>query len=187
MLSNVLSSDLIQITMIRSDQMTDQFFGLKKVIQIRSFFRSDHQLLCKFLYKIDLEIPSTKTRNLFSIFTLVYFQITIIVHLITFAFDVSYWPLLMYIRNQLIGLSFLCSCIQILDFLSFHHLFGPWAIIISSLVVDTLKFLVVLMIFEVGFTMMFLTMNQPYYLLGKFCYFIGEVNVHLKCEFLKLF
>ena len=100
--------------------------------------------------------------------TLVYFQITIIVHLITFAFDVSYWPLLMYIRNQLIGLSFLCSCIQILDFLSFHHLFGPWAIIISSLVVDTLKFLVVLMIFEVGFTMMFLTMNQPYYLLGKF-------------------
>ena len=106
--------------------------------------------------------------------TLVYFQITIIVHLITFAFDVSYWPLLMYIRNQLIGLSFLCSCIQILDFLSFHHLFGPWAIIISSLVVDTLKFLVVLMIFEVGFTMMFLTMNQPYYLLGKFCYFIGR-------------
>ena len=91
----------------------------------------------------------------------------------------------MYIRNQLIGLSFLCSCIQILDFLSFHHLFGPWAIIISSLVVDTLKFLVVLMIFEVGFTMMFLTMNQPYYLLGKFCYFIGEVNVHLKCDFPK--
>ena len=117
--------------------------------------------------------------------TLVYFQITIIVHLITFAFDVSYWPLLMYIRNQLIGLSFLCSCIQILDFLSFHHLFGPWAIIISSLVVDTLKFLVVLMIFEVGFTMMFLTMNQPYYLLGKFCYFRGEVTVHLKCEFSK--
>ena len=117
----------------------------------------------KFLHQIDLEIPSTKTR-----FKIVYFQITIIVHLITFAFDVSYWPLLMYIRNQLIGLSFLCSCIQILDFLSFHHLFGPWAIIISSLVVDTLKFLVVLMIFEVGFTMMFLTMNQPYYLLGKF-------------------
>ena len=72
---------------------------------------------------------------------------------------------MIYIRNQFIGLSFLCSCIQILDFLSFHHLFGPWAIIISSLLVDTGKFLAVLMLFEVGFAMLILAMNQPYYAL----------------------
>ena len=43
----------------------------------------------------------------------------------------DYWPLMIYIRNQFSGLSFLLCCVQILDFLSFHHLFGPWAIIIS--------------------------------------------------------
>lgn len=42
-----------------------------------------------------------------------------------------YWPTLMYCRNQLFALSFLLACVQILDFLSFHHLFGPWAIIIG--------------------------------------------------------
>ena len=73
----------------------------------------------------------------------------------------------MYIRNQCIGFSFLCSCIQILDFLSFHHLFGPWAIIISSLLVDTGKFLAVLMLFEVGFSMLVLSMNQPYFALTE--------------------
>lgn len=75
----------------------------------------------------------------------------------------EYWPLLIYIRNLFVGLSFLCCCIQILDFLSFHYLFGPWAIIISSLIIDTGKFLTVLMLFEFGFTMLVLAMNQPYY------------------------
>jgi len=50
-----------------------------------------------------------------------------------------------------------------LDFLSFHHLFGPWAIIISSLIIDTGKFLTVLMLFEVGFSMLIIAMNQAYY------------------------
>ena len=50
-----------------------------------------------------------------------------------------------------------------MDFLSFHHLFGPWAIIITSLIVDTLKFLVILLLFEGGFSMLVIAMNQPYY------------------------
>jgi hypothetical protein len=70
---------------------------------------------------------------------------------------------LIYIRNIFGGFSFLCCCIQILDFLSFHHLFGPWAIIISSLIIDTGKFLTVLMLFEVGFSMLIIAMNQAYY------------------------
>jgi len=45
----------------------------------------------------------------------------------------KYWPTLMYVRNQLFSMSFLFACVQILDFLSFHHLFGPWAIIIGNL------------------------------------------------------
>lgn len=49
-----------------------------------------------------------------------------------------------------------------MDFLSFHHLFGPWAIIISSLMIDLGKFLTILMLFEFGFSMLVMAMNQPY-------------------------
>jgi hypothetical protein len=45
----------------------------------------------------------------------------------------KYWPTVMYVRNQMFSMSFLFACVQILDFLSFHHLFGPWAIIIGNL------------------------------------------------------
>ena len=49
-----------------------------------------------------------------------------------------------------------------LDFLRFHHLFGPWAIIITSLIADTMKFLVILLLFEFGFTMLIMAVNEPY-------------------------
>ncbi|KAL1490865.1 hypothetical protein ABEB36_011550 [Hypothenemus hampei] len=73
-----------------------------------------------------------------------------------------YWPTLMYCRNQLFALSFLLACVQILDFLSFHHLFGPWAIIIGNLMKDLARFLAVLAIFVFGFSMQFVALNQPF-------------------------
>ncbi|XP_048522674.1 serine/threonine-protein phosphatase 6 regulatory ankyrin repeat subunit A [Dendroctonus ponderosae] len=76
--------------------------------------------------------------------------------------DVLYWPTLMYCRNQLFALSFLLACVQILDFLSFHHLFGPWAIIIGNLMKDLARFLAVLAIFVFGFSMQFVALNQPF-------------------------
>lgn len=74
----------------------------------------------------------------------------------------KYWPTLMYCRNQLFALSFLLACVQILDFLSFHHLFGPWAIIIGNLMKDLGRFLAVLAIFVFGFSMHFVALNQPF-------------------------
>lgn len=72
------------------------------------------------------------------------------------------WPTLMYCRNQLFALSFLLACVQILDFLSFHHLFGPWAIIIGNLMKDLARFLSVLAIFVFGFSMQFVALNQSF-------------------------
>ncbi|XP_050310455.1 serine/threonine-protein phosphatase 6 regulatory ankyrin repeat subunit A isoform X3 [Anthonomus grandis grandis] len=84
-------------------------------------------------------------------------------HLIGLVFvEKRYWPTLMYCRNQLFALSFLLACVQILDFLSFHHLFGPWAIIIGNLMKDLARFLAVLAIFVFGFSMMFVALNQPF-------------------------
>ena len=78
------------------------------------------------------------------------------------AIQKNYWPTLMYCRNQLFALSFLLACVQILDFLSFHHLFGPWAIIIGNLMKDLGRFLAVLAIFVFGFSMHFVALNQPF-------------------------
>lgn len=74
----------------------------------------------------------------------------------------KYWPTLMYCRNQFFALSFLLACVQILDFLSFHHLFGPWAIIIGDLMKDLGRFLAVLAIFVFGFSMHIVALNQPF-------------------------
>lgn len=76
--------------------------------------------------------------------------------------DKPYWPTLMYCRNQFFALSFLLACVQILDFLSFHYLFGPWAIIIGDLMKDLARFLAVLAIFVFGFSMHIVALNQPF-------------------------
>lgn len=73
----------------------------------------------------------------------------------------SHLPTVMYLRNQMFAISFLMACVQILDFLSFHHLFGPWAIIIGDLMKDLARFLVVLSIFVFGFSMQIVAMNHP--------------------------
>jgi cytochrome c biogenesis factor len=52
--------------------------------------------------------------------------------------------------------------VQILDFLSFHYLFGPWAIIIGNLMKDLARFLAVLGIFVFGFSMHIVALNQPF-------------------------
>lgn len=79
----------------------------------------------------------------------------------------KYWPTLMYCRNQYFALSFLLACVQILDFLSFHHLFGPWAIIIGDLMKDLGRFLAVLAIFVFGFSMHIVALNQPFKNINK--------------------
>ncbi|CAH0581126.1 unnamed protein product [Chrysodeixis includens] len=55
----------------------------------------------------------------------------------------------------------------ILDFLSFHHLFGPWAIIIGDLMKDLGRFLAVLAIFVFGFSMHIVALNQPFRNINK--------------------
>ena len=81
------------------------------------------------------------------------------VHLATIFVDVSYGSVMMYIRNQarlllkvnqkciidifqFMGVTLLFCWIQILDFLAFHPLFGPWAIIIGECLLDVGKFVV---------------------------------------------
>ncbi|GAB6027875.1 hypothetical protein CHUAL_002089 [Chamberlinius hualienensis] len=69
--------------------------------------------------------------------------------------------LVLYFRNQLMAISLLVSFVLILDFLTLHHLFGPWAIIIRNLMQDLGRFLVILAIFVIGFTFNVCAVYQP--------------------------
>ncbi|ODM89562.1 Ankyrin-3 [Orchesella cincta] len=85
----------------------------------------------------------------------------LILHCVAFALDKASYGTVLYIRDQLLGLGILLACVQILDFLSFHYLFGPWAIIIGNLMKDLARFLAVLAIFMVGFSLVMAALNHP--------------------------
>ena len=70
---------------------------------------------------------------------------------------------LMYSRDQVLGLALLLCVVQCMEFLSLHHLFGPWSIIIRSLIQDLLRFLVILMIFIIGFALQLTVVYKPVY------------------------
>ena len=88
---------------------------------------------------------------------------SVLTHLTAFAFEYPDRYTCLYIRNQILALALLLCFVQVLDFLSFHHLFGPWAIIISSLVLDLVKFVVILAVFMVGFTLHMSAIYQQVY------------------------
>ncbi len=85
-----------------------------------------------------------------------------VVHGIGVFLDPAWYSLIIYVRNLCYSTSLLFATILILDFLSFHHLFGPWAIIIGELLLDVGKFVVVLSLFMAGYSLLFTSMNLPF-------------------------
>ena len=87
--------------------------------------------------------------------------LAVVVHISGLAFDTATRQLIIYARNQIFALCLLFCTVQILDFLAFHPLFGPWTIIISNLMFDLGRFLVILFIFLFGFSMHVAAIYQP--------------------------
>ena len=88
--------------------------------------------------------------------------IALLIHISAIFVPQYYWSLLIYIRNLFFGMTLLMCWIQVLDFLAFHPLFGPWAIIIGECLMDVGKFVVVLALFIMGYSMLAAAMNQPF-------------------------
>ncbi|KAL2080256.1 hypothetical protein ACEWY4_024049 [Coilia grayii] len=72
----------------------------------------------------------------------------------------------LFARNVLLAVAMTLGFIQLLEFLTFHHLFGPLAIIISDLMKDLGRFAVILVLFHTAFTMSLLAVCQPLELPG---------------------
>lgn len=85
----------------------------------------------------------------------------VFIHILALAFDTENRLILMYTRNQFYAFAMFLCFIQLLDFLSFHHLFGPWAIIIREMMKDLVLFLLVLVVFLFGFTFQMAAVYLP--------------------------
>lgn len=114
----------------------------------------------------ELSNPSDKGGlGMLKIIVLIISTVACICHTITFAAsstDFFRYDLL-FARNILFAVALLISSVQILDFLTFHHLFGPWAIIISELMIDLLRFLVILALFLFGYSCLTSAVYQDVY------------------------
>ncbi|KAG0425652.1 hypothetical protein HPB47_027205 [Ixodes persulcatus] len=92
----------------------------------------------------------------------------ITVHLVAIFFKEEYYRLIcLYIRNQLFAVALLLGFLEFLNFLTFHHLFGPWAVIIRDLIKDLMRFLAILLIFLVGFSLNMCAVYQPVFVPPK--------------------
>ena len=87
--------------------------------------------------------------------------IGILTHLSAIPFEGVTRVNLVYARNQVFAVAMFLTFVQLLDFLTFHHLFGPWGVIIGNLMQDLARFIVILLIFMLGFTVHIAAVTNP--------------------------
>ncbi|XP_022089542.1 serine/threonine-protein phosphatase 6 regulatory ankyrin repeat subunit B-like isoform X2 [Acanthaster planci] len=93
--------------------------------------------------------------------TLAFSSVACIIHIAAIPFSDDTKLYMIYARNQFFAWCLLFTFAGLLEFLSFHHLFGPWAIIIRDLMKDLVRFMVILLIFLVGFMLHLSAVYQP--------------------------
>ncbi|KAM3929137.1 uncharacterized protein RB166_006918 [Leptodactylus fuscus] len=97
------------------------------------------------------------------VFVLGFSAVAFFCHLLAFLFTEIDRLHCLFARNIFLGIAMTLSFVQFLEFLTFHHLFGPWAIIIRDLIKDLTRFAVILALFHVAFTMQLSAVYQPVY------------------------
>eukprot|EP00111_Clytia_hemisphaerica_P009505 TCONS_00027873-protein len=70
---------------------------------------------------------------------------------------------LMYYRDNIFAFTFLALVVQLFEFLQMHEIFGPWIVIIYALIIDVLKFLVVLFTVIGAFSLHMVVIYKPAY------------------------
>lgn len=122
----------------------------------------------------ELSQPGSRTGlGVLKIAILFFAAIAVMMHVAAFIFPDYIWQFnnpdeqsrtiysMLYIKNQFFALVCLMCFVGFLEFLTVHHLFGPWAIIIRDLMYDLMRFLVILLLFIIGFTMHVTSIFQP--------------------------
>ncbi|XP_055489860.1 short transient receptor potential channel 1-like [Leucoraja erinacea] len=97
------------------------------------------------------------------VFILGFSAVAVFCHLLAFAFRDHERLHCFFARNIFLAVAMTLCFVQFLEFLTFHHLFGPWAIIIRDLMKDLARFAIILALFHVAFTMQLAAVYQPVY------------------------
>ncbi|XP_043394958.1 serine/threonine-protein phosphatase 6 regulatory ankyrin repeat subunit A isoform X5 [Chelonia mydas] len=97
------------------------------------------------------------------VFVLGFSAIAFLCHLLALMFAGTDRLHCLFARNIFLGVAMTLSFVQFLEFLTFHHLFGPWAVIIRNLMKDLTRFAVILGLFHIAFTMQLSSVYQPVY------------------------
>ncbi|PAA54585.1 hypothetical protein BOX15_Mlig005281g1, partial [Macrostomum lignano] len=93
--------------------------------------------------------------GIFKVFVVGISAVGVVTHLVAFIFPYGSNQRLdtLFARNQLFAFATLLCFVVFLEFLTFHHQFGPWSIIIRDIMRDLMRFLVMLALFVLGFTL----------------------------------
>ncbi|XP_069778381.1 transient receptor potential cation channel, subfamily N, member 1 isoform X3 [Narcine bancroftii] len=110
------------------------------------------------------------------VFILGFSAIAVFCHLLAFAFWDHERLHCFFARNIFLAVAMTLCFVQFLEFLTFHHLFGPWAIIIQDLMKDLARFAVILALFHVAFTMQLAAVYQPVYPVPSFSPSAGNTS-----------
>ncbi|KAG6931799.1 serine/threonine-protein phosphatase 6 regulatory ankyrin repeat subunit B-like [Chelydra serpentina] len=97
------------------------------------------------------------------VFVLGFSAVAFLCHLLALMFAGTDRLHCLFARNIFLGVAMTLSFVQFLEFLTFHHLFGPWAVIIRNLMKDLTRFAVILGLFHTAFTMQLSSVYQPVY------------------------
>ncbi|KYO45257.1 transient receptor potential cation channel, subfamily N, member 1 isoform A [Alligator mississippiensis] len=97
------------------------------------------------------------------VFVLGFSAIASLCHLLALVFTGTDRLHCLFARNNFLGAAMTLSFVQFLEFLTFHHLFGPWSVIIRNLMKDLMRFAVILGLFHIAFTMQLSSVYQPVY------------------------
>uniref|UniRef100_K7FN42 Uncharacterized protein n=1 Tax=Pelodiscus sinensis TaxID=13735 RepID=K7FN42_PELSI len=111
------------------------------------------------------------------VFVLSFSTVAFLCHLLASMFTDTDRLHCLFARNIFLGVAMTLSFVQFLEFLTFHHLFGPWAVIIRNLMKDLTRFAVILGLFHLAFTMQLSSIYQPVYPEPKANLSAGDGNV----------
>ncbi|OWA53387.1 Ankyrin-3 [Hypsibius exemplaris] len=78
--------------------------------------------------------------------------LAVLVHVAAIGVDHGTMVVMLYVRCQLLATACFFADVQVLSYLSFHQLFGPFAIMLSDIVFDLMRFLVFFSVFLAGFS-----------------------------------
>lgn len=94
---------------------------------------------------------------------------------------------LIYMRDNVFAFVLTALFAQIFQFLSMHEVFGPWTVIIYALILDVLKFLIVLFVVIGAFTLHMAVIYKPAYEKARVDFPEGLVSLNVAPGFLAIF